>query len=128
MKEFVLEVEDEDLENVYADLRELVIFYLDMFFSGKKSKSGEAISPHLYRNEEVIDLIMNLSMSNGIDMIYSILKKKFKEKTTKGKLPADIDYTINILRHCARMGIPRNYAPGIIIMYLKLCEGLNFEL
>lgn len=125
------ELNDEDFgyEFYVEDIKALARSYMCGFFAKKKLHSGGLIPLDTLESHRYLSFVMNLSISDGMGLIYATLDAqktptKNLEKHKKGNLE-DIKYVLGLLNQCARYGIPKYFAAGIIIMYLELCEGYN---
>ena len=53
-------------------------------------------------------------------------RENFKQRP-KNKETEDIWYVISIFQQCAEMGIPKCFRPGMLLVYLELCEGIRVD-
>ena len=51
-------------------------------------------------------------------------KAAFKQRLKNGD-GEDVWFVIDIFRQCAVAGIPKCFSPGILLVYLELCEGIT---
>lgn len=109
-----------------SDLRLLAKYYIDLFFEGKQHYVGGSIPKSVLYSARNTGMVLNLDISNGMHKVYSLLKNGSfleEEEESSRKVPEDIRYAIGLFAECAKSGIPKCFAVGIIIMYLELCEG-----
>lgn len=114
-----------DASRYKTDIRLSAIDYIQSFFRDKFLANGSHIPSGLLYAEENISLVMNTRMANGIDKFYSVFEEEFDiAACPDGPLPADIAFLMVVHRECAHRNIPKQYASGIAIVYLKLCAKL----
>ena len=127
------ELEDKETDSLelgffVQDLKVLAQYYIQLFFSDKVTLDGKPVSVEFMCDSVRIDRILNLDICSGIDLIYDAVgvnysKDEMKGYERKGHLPDDVKYVLGLYNQCSKLGIPKCFATGIIIMYLELCRG-----
>jgi hypothetical protein len=118
MDAFLLEAE-EDQENEGLDdyflgnVKNLVVGYLRDFFSGKDMYCGGHIHPKACSTDACVDLAMNTTIEVGVERAYGVMKRP------------DSGIVLRVFSECGRLGIPKCFRAGILLVYLKLCYGCN---
>ncbi len=112
------------------------VHYEELLDQGKRIKrkfsppswhvGGQIPKAHLFRPENVtllgIDLIPAVDIIyRGLEGVRILAKTKYNEKY--GWIPL----IPKVLHACERRNIPQNFAPGIMLMYCELCEGLEWR-
>jgi hypothetical protein len=129
LEEYSLEEsEGKDLRFFAKDINVLVEHYIQRFFLDKLTMDGEPVSLEAMLKPSYVEAVPNLDICGGIDYIYSAVgvaysKEEMRAFESKGHLPDDVQYVVGLYQQCAKMGIPKCFATGIIIMYLELCKG-----
>ena len=103
-----------------VDLKEHAKRCIDLYFSDKN------ISKQILHSDKYLNLLINTDFVKGVDLVYQIIGINCNNDR-KGQLPSDVSYLLAMLRDCSRRDIPRQFAIGIIIMHLELCEGYKLE-
>lgn len=111
--DFEGEVEKQSwLDDFLVDIESLAHHYIKMYFQ------EEDIPKNV--KEKYISCILNTNIMRGVRLIYKALeKKRKKEKKDKDDIH-DIKYVLSLLQDCAKKGIPKCFACGILIMKLEL--------
>lgn len=105
----------------HEDVRKLVQHYISLFFLDKVHPLD---LERIRNNEDYISLIWNCDLCTGIDAVYDLIEKnKDKFPEIDDKPISEIKYALSILERCAKIGIPKVFAIGIILLFLKICKG-----
>jgi hypothetical protein len=115
-------------EYAIEDAKLLAKHYIDMFFKDKSLYCGGSIPKNMLHKDRYISAVLNLDICNGMDYIYDAVGVTYTEEQMRyyerqGQLPEDVKYVISLFSMCAKAGIPKQFAVGIIVIYLELCEG-----
>jgi hypothetical protein len=114
-----------DASKYKSDIKLSAVDYIESFFRDKHLANGSHIPSGLLYSEENISLVMNTRMAKGIDHFYTVFNDEFDiDACPAGPLPADIAFLMVVHRECAHRNIPKQYASGIAIIYLRLCAKL----
>lgn len=108
------------------DIRLSAMDYMASFFHDKTLQSGAPIPNHILYSEDNISLVINTRMaSRGIDLFYEVFEDEIDVRDDKdAPLPADVSFLMAVHRECAHRRIPKQYASGIAVIYLRLCANL----
>jgi hypothetical protein len=120
--------EGKELGFFAQDIDVLVQHYIQRFFLDKLTPKGEPVSLEAMLKPSYIEQVPNLDICGGMDYIYEAVgveysKEEMKAFEKKGRLPDDVQYVISLYQQCSKLGIPKCFSTGIIIMYLELCKG-----
>lgn len=115
-------------EYAVEDAKLLAKHYIDMFFRDRPLYCGGEIPKSMLHKDRYISAVLNLDIHNGIEYIYDAVGVNYSEEQMRhferqGQLPNDVKTVISLFQMCAKAGIPKQFAVGIIIIYLELCEG-----
>lgn len=125
------EIYDDDLElhdnevNT-QDCVEYAKHFLKMFFKDRVDECGCEIEVEDLLTRRNISLVLNMTVCDGMPIIYDVLKTTKKEKR-KGKLPEDVEMVIKLLNEVAKMSAPKNFAAGLIAVYVEVCKGCKLN-
>lgn len=123
----ILEYEYE-YEYVNDDKTRLAKYQINKFFKDKEYYYGGLIPLELLISKRYIDLLLDIEgLIKKIDAVYQAIEGIFYDEE-KLSIPSDIQYVLSLLSMCAKAKIPRDYAFGIIIMHLELCEGIEVDI
>jgi len=125
--EFIEENEEFDCKGDFLqDLTELAKQYILNFFSNKEMYCGGSIPTKMLLTPRNISLVMNASVEATLSRIYSCIQPHFKQlDSDSGLVAEDVKLVISILKQCSKAGIPKEFATGILVIYLEHCEGLD---
>jgi len=106
-------------------IKKAVKNYLEAFFFNRDMYCGGPINTKLLFSKKVMSTVMDTDSESGMRRAYlAMARDNFKQKK-KNKETEDIWFVITLLKQCARLGIPKCFRPGFILVYLELCEGIQ---
>jgi len=109
--------------------KKLAADYLQAYFHSKKLHSGEPISKEMINHPYTISRVLNTKSSDGFEMAHKMLGEPTKEERRKVEKTSGVygntEVIIQILEECSKMGIPKCFAAGILLLHLELCAGLS---
>lgn len=109
-----------------ADVRERAIQCITSFFSEKEMHCGGPIPSRLLLTQRNISLVLNSSVEITLSKIYDSIEPHFEQLDPESGLVAeDVKLVISVLKQCSQAGIPKEFATGILVIYLECCEGLD---
>ena len=108
------------------DFEDLASHYIRTFFRNKVDEYGVAIDPEELLTERNISLVLNMSVCDGMPIIYKALKTK-KEVKKKGKIPDDVQLILQLLNECSKLSLPKSAATGLISVYVEVCKGCTLD-
>lgn len=117
-----------EFEYLVDDLNMLAKYYIDLYFCDKELPEGGQIPKKLLHSDRYISYVLNTDICNGMDLIYKIVGVDYTVEQVRhferqGQLPEDVKYVISMLHDMSRRGIPKQFAIGIFLIYLELCQG-----
>jgi hypothetical protein len=74
----------------------------------------------LYREDNIA--LLKIDMIPAVDITYAALGKVNKLAKTKYDEHVGIRLIPKVLHACERRGIPQNFVPGMLLLYLEHCE------
>ena len=122
------------------DLKSLAKHYIDLFFRDKRFYCGGRIPKHMLNDPKYVSYMLNLDVCNGMDMIYAaigsdvvvedVIEEEDEDEsddeiseTNSSQIPDDVRRVLSLFDMCSKAGIPKQFAVGLTIMYLELCDG-----
>lgn len=108
------------------DFIDLAKAYLSLFFRNKVDEHGFTIELEDLLTRRNVSMVLNLNVCEGVPLIYEALKSSHKEKR-KGKLSEEINLVLKLLNECSRMSVPKNFATGLVAVYIEKCKGLDID-
>jgi len=121
---------DEVDEFFQDDIKRFALYYTNLFFKNKKDYLGYDIDQDFL--ESYISIVLDFDICDGMEIIYDTIfrnSEKFKKDIKFGRpYHGDIKYVLSLLNECAKLGIPKCFASGIIIIFLKACKGCKVEI
>lgn len=140
MQTIVEEDEIEDLEVVeeivnveaytthfHGDIRVLAEHHLVSFFSNQDYFCGGKIPENLLVTEKNISIAMNTNIEDGFPYAYKCIRESgtVAIQSDPNFISDDVKLVISILLKCAKAGVPREMATGLVLLYLEFCEGID---
>lgn len=127
----LLEEELEVVEDVYAgvfveDIQVLAKEYINRFFVTQEMYCGGKIPDRFLFTEENISLVMNTNLEDGVRQAYKIIENDghYSSDAVESLVPDDVKLVIRVMNTCAKLSIPPEFIPGIVLLYLQYCEGM----
>lgn len=118
--------DDTEHDVTTQDYMEYAKYFLKMFFRNRVDEYGCEIEVEDLLTERNVSIVVNMTVCDGMPIIYDVLKTTTKEKR-KGKLPEDIEMVIKLLNDVAKMTAPKNFAAGLIAVYVEVCKGCKLD-
>jgi len=129
LNEFEVEKADPVFEFDYLvnDLNMLAKYYFDLYFCDKTGPAGLPWPRSVLHSAENTSKVLNTDICRGMEEVYKMIgveysAEEYRHFERQGQLPSDVKYVISMLHECSRKGIPKQFAIGIFLMHLKLCE------
>ena len=107
--------------NFAADVQNLAVQEIDRFFAQQKMYCGGSISPQILHSPVYLTQVLNTDISHGVDLAYEAIKRGAPVTDE------EIAVVLKTLDKLAQTGVPKEFAGGILLMYLELCEGVEFD-
>jgi hypothetical protein len=125
---------DNDLVEFYTssfvpDVKMLVKGHLIDFFDGREMHCGGNIPQCLLCSEQNISMVLNTRLEKGIHRAYKGIALDGNistEAASDSLVPEDIKMVVSVMNAAAKRKIPPQYIPGIVLLYLEYCEGIEF--
>lgn len=97
----------------------------DFFFDQKMYCGGKIPKNLLLSNTSYL----KLDLSECIDRAYSLISQdpEYLFKESGENIEPEIEHVIKILDKCSAKRVPKQFAGGVMLIYLSLCEGFGFE-
>jgi hypothetical protein len=121
---------DELSDKFSGKVEELALHYIEQFFKDKKLFSGGKIPSYMLRCKKRISMVMNYDIIKGVDHAYAVLddmvspEEKIKATQT-GEATENVKLVIEILDLLAKSHVPKQFAGGIMILYLEFIRGVQ---
>ena len=131
------QVDEELLDTLKGDCKELAKSCIHQFFEGKTMHCGGVIPKSTLESESYVDLVLHCSVCDGTDIVYDALAAASAETIQRvmNKLGVcsckhgfeDANILLTIHRQCKAKGIHKVFVGGLTIMYLELCLGVEIK-
>ena len=118
-------------ENIQGELREIIKKYLIIFFADQEMYYGGLIPTEVLFSPLYVSTVANFDISKATDNAYSVLQHvddiydQDPDADDDGSVSGDVRLMTTLLRECASLDIPKTFAPGISLIFLELCKGVN---
>jgi hypothetical protein len=98
---------------------------IQRFFGDKKMKIGGRIPDRLLFKPKHVEMVLDLELTDAVDKVYAAMGDDPPEfvQDKKTILPST-ERVIAALDQVAGRAIAKRFAPGIMYLYFKYCEGL----
>ena len=128
--ELQIEVSDEFYSCYLENIKKLVIAYIDFFFQDKEQYGGGPIPQRRLHDPRYMNQILTLEISAAVKKAYRAMRNcpwiDSKPTTSNCLVPDDVRLLISVLADLKRNRVPEQFAPGMTLMYLEICEGVKF--
>lgn len=113
-----------------SDLKMLVTQYIEEFFGDKMMYCGGKIPKKFLHCPKRLSMVMNYNILKGVDRAYESLAENISsEAVQKARMSGDATWDIRLVNETLKMlsqaRIPRQFAGGMMCMYLELVEGVD---
>lgn len=123
-------------QNFHHDVKLLAKFYMQQFFSDKTMHCGGKVPNFILFLERRISLVINYDISTGVQQAYKAMSQwsdAYEEADenedlakSSNEAPADVKLVNETLSLLAQSGVPRQFAGGMLLLYLEFVEGIEF--
>jgi len=120
--------ERDDNEVTTQDCLDYAAYFLKIFFKNKVDQFGFEIDQEDLLTDRNISLVANMTIFNDMSIIYDALRMGNKAEKRKGKIAEDVELVLKLLNECAKISAPKNFAIGLIAIYVEICEGCKLEI
>lgn len=112
--------EEEFYETEYLEeIRGLARDYMKRFFSNKSMYCGGKIQNRNLLTDGNVTTVLTSEISEAIDLSHELLENSGEIIVSKNS-----DKIIEILNSIAKFRIPKEFAGGMLLLYLHFCEGI----
>ena len=126
------EIHDDEIDNydglTKKDFQDLARHCIRQFFKNKVDEHGFEIDIEELLTDRNISLVLNLSVCDGMPLIYTALKQKETHNKRKSKVSEDVELVLKLLNECSKMSLPKPCAAGLIVIYTEVCKGCKLEI
>lgn len=126
-----IESEQEELKDFTSgflrDAQTIAKKHIKNFFSDKTYYFGGEIGEDTLFSPKNISRVLNTDISTGVLEGY----RKIEEcpdvvvEEEDSLLSDDIRLAMSVFNECSNRGIPKQFAAGLFLMYLEICEGIE---
>ena len=109
----------------YGDAKYLAKQYIYQFFQDKRLFCGGKIPYKLLLEDNNISIVLDYDIINSVKRAYNSLKDHSVSSESLGEVTGDIRLVSGILADLAKSNVPQQFAGGMMLLYLKLVEGIN---
>lgn len=97
--------------------------HLERFFAGKKLPNGRSVPTSMTHTDENFTLLLEGEFVDRVDEIYKELGTfEHGDPDQGGLVSEDVRFVLETLKDCASLKIPKNLAPGIVLIYVRICQ------
>jgi len=115
------------VEEVVEGILSLAKDSIKKFFNEREMYCGGKVPDRLLLTEKNISLVANTTLESGVALAYEAIEKSgnYNSEASDSLVPEDVKLVISNIKACAKLRIPQRYIPGIMLLNLKFCEGLQ---
>lgn len=107
-----------------SEVRHIARDYMISFFKNKSFSEGGRIPTSLLLSNHNIMSVINYDIINGVKEAYSLLGQE-EDSQESCDFPRDIKLVVHVLNELSEANIPQQFAGGMLLLYLKLVEGIG---
>lgn len=114
-------------DSLYLDeIRVQAIECMESFFVDKKYWAGGSISKKKLLCEENIITVIQTSVLDALDVAYACLTEQRPQSYKTINPGWEVELCYETLKSCPRRMVPKCFAGGIMLVYLSLCQGIDY--
>lgn len=117
---------------ITEDIKKLAEDYIMLYFGGLELFSGGEIPRSILKSSRYVSLVLNTNMNIGVDAAHLSLgeptAEEVKNVERNGAIFNSTEKIIGVLSACSRARVPKCFAPGMMLMHLELCEGIDCDI
>jgi hypothetical protein len=98
---------------------------ISSFFQDRDFHCGGKIPCSLLSKDDHVLTVINYDIINSLNTAYEALKNHELPQNCVNDMPEDIKLVLKILDELAINNVPQQFAGGMMILYLKLIEGIE---
>jgi hypothetical protein len=100
---------------------------IKIYFADKQFHCGGPIPRRCLDSERYLCWVLNPDLFAAVSTAFDALANAHHPSTTKTfcGLPQDSRLVLAIMDGACRRGIGKDFAPGLMLIYLELCEGVE---
>jgi len=103
-----------------GEVRDIARNYMVSFFKRKNFSEGGRIPAPVLLSGTNVSMVINYDITESVDQAYKSL-----EGFSNNENFNDVEFVVSILNELSDSGIPQQFAGGMLLLYLKLVEGLE---
>ena len=111
-----------------VDLKELAIHALKSFFEQKSWFIGGPIPQKELLSEESIKTILRTPFDDATFTFlheHCLIRVPQPDSYTEKSVPWTVAFLISLLGEMKALGLPKDFQPGLALLYFKFCKGLK---
>lgn len=129
-QEFEIWGEENDKVKFLENLKEIALYYTDLFFIDKSMHCGGKIPKILLHAPQRLSTVMNTNIKSGAIRAYECIgdivsESALLEARRNGDSTEDIIMVNESLKCLSSYGIPKQFAGGLMLLYLEFCQGVK---
>lgn len=110
------------------DLKELAKSSILSYLNGKQSFQGETLNPKLLLTENNIKVVLRTNFDDETFLfIHNNCLSKIESDPfyNENTVPWNVHYLLGMLKELKKMQLPKEFQPGLLLLYFKLCKGFD---
>ena len=110
------------------DAKSVAKKHIKTFFYDKKYYFGGEIGEDILFSPKNISTVLNTDVSRGVLEAYKKIERCpdiVIEEDNDAILSDDVRLVMSVFKECSIRDIPKQFAAGLLLMYLELCEGIE---
>lgn len=117
------------LGKLFKELEKSVQRWIADFFEDKEFHCGGSIPRSLILSEEAVEMVIGTDFLEGTDVVLEVLRRVpmpfgFNEQL----IDWDVHNYLRINKMVRQKGVPKPFQAGIMLLYLKVCEGRSLPM
>lgn len=108
-----------------GELKFIAKKYISGFFEREAFHQGGKIPNSLLLKDAHVSMVINYDIVKGVNSAYHYLAAHDLPPNSANDVAEDIKLVLAILDKLAEAGIPQQFAGGMVLLYLKLVEGVE---
>ena len=112
-------------------VEEMANFWIDRFFKGQHLHCGGAIPNNTLHSPANIKKVIETDLEVGVPKMYELIQGTLNIQdyldNNEEEHSKDVKMVLDYLDRCRKMWVPKEFASGIILMDMGLCQGIKTQ-
>lgn len=120
-----VDVSELEISETFENRRKTARRCVETFFEEKELFCGGEIPNNMLLAPDRISMVASTDVCTAIETAYAALEDQAEIDEKTEFVTDDIRLVLNVFTECKNKKIPKEYAGGILLLYLEFCIGID---